>query len=41
MLADIGADAEDLVGDVDAVRDRALVGILRDEIACRKPHRVQ
>ena len=40
MLADIGADAEDLVGDVDPVRDRALVGVLRDEVAPEKPHRM-
>ena len=41
MLADIGADAIDLVGDVDPVRHRALVGVLRDQVAAEKPHRVQ
>ena len=41
MLADIGADPEDLVGDIDPVRHRALVGVLGDQVACRKTHRVQ
>ena len=41
MLADIGADAIDLVRDVDPVRHRALVGVLGDEVAAEKPHRVQ
>ena len=38
---DVGADAIDLVGHVDPVRHRALVGVLRDEVAPEKPHRVQ
>jgi len=41
VLADIGADAKDLVGYVDPVRHGALVRILRDEVAAEKPHRVQ
>ena len=40
-LADFGADAEDLEADIDAVDHRALVGILRDEIAAEEAHRVQ
>jgi hypothetical protein len=37
VLADIGADAIDLIRDVDPVGHRALVGILRDEVTSENP----
>jgi hypothetical protein len=41
VLADIGADTKDLVGDIDPVRNRTFVRVLRDEVAAEKPHCVQ
>ncbi len=41
MLADIGANAIDFVGNVDPIRDRTLIGVLGDQIASEKAHRMQ
>jgi len=40
-FADLGANAKDVEADVDAVNNRTLIGILRDEVLAEKAKRVQ